>query len=124
MKLIYVAMAALAGLLYVVGDAFFKMRIQNHTEVGVLDIFKFWTLPTGVALGLIVAYGLGFFGKFLSIYPLKEVDISAYAPLVVVFAILLSAVAGVFFFKEQLSAVRALGIVFAVAAIYLLTLNT
>jgi multidrug transporter EmrE-like cation transporter len=123
MKLIYVAMAALAGLLYVVGDAFFKMRIQNHTEVGVLDIFKFWTLPAGVALGLIVAYGLGFFGKFLSIYPLKEVDISAYAPLVVVFAILLSAVAGVFFFKEQLSAVRALGIVFAVAAIYLLTLN-
>jgi len=124
MKLIYVAMAALAGLLYVVGDAFFKMRIQNHTEVGVLDIFKFWTLPAGVALGLIVAYGLGFFGKFLSIYPLKEVDISAYAPLVVVFAILLSAVAGVFFFKEQLSAVRALGVVFAVAAIYLLTLNT
>ena len=124
MKLIYIAMAALAGLLYVVGDAFFKMKIQNHMEVGVLDIFKFWTLPIGVALGLIVAYGLGFFGKFLSIYPLKEVDISAYAPLVVVFAILLSAVAGVFFFKEQLSAVRALGIVFAVAAIYLLTLNT
>ena len=124
MKLIYVAMAALAGLLYVVGDAFFKMKIQNHMEVGVLDIFKFWTLPAGVALGLIVAYGLGFFGKFLSIYPLKEVDISAYAPLVVVFAILLSAVAGVFFFKEQLSAVRALGVVFAVAAIYLLTLNT
>lgn len=124
MKPIYIAMAALAGLLYTVGDAFFKMKIQDNMDVGLLDIFKFWALPGGVALGLVVAYGFGFFGKFLSIYPLKEVDISAYAPLVVVFAIMFSAVAGVSFFNEQLTAVRAVGILLAVAAIYLLTLNS
>jgi|TARA_B100000959_G_C14925181_1_gene601217 multidrug transporter EmrE-like cation transporter len=124
MKLVYVLMAALAGLLYTIGDSFFKMKIQNHMEVGILDIFKFWTLPLGVVIGLIVAYGLGFFGKFLSIYPLKEVDISTYAPLVVVFAILLSALAGAFFFHEKFTYVKILGIILAVSAIYLLTLNT
>lgn len=120
MKSMYILMAALSGLLYTVGDAFYKMKIQDHADVGFFDFFRFWALPGGVILGLAVAYGFGVFGKFLSIYPLKEVDISVYAPMVVVFAVLVSAVVGVLFFDEQISSVRGVGILFALFAIYLL----
>lgn len=120
MKPIYIVMAALSGLLYTVGDAYFKMKIQNHGDVGFFDLFRVWALPAGVVLGLAVAYGFGIFGKFLSIYPLKEVDISAYAPMVVVFAILVSAGVGMLFFNEKITPIRAAGILLAIVSIYLL----
>lgn len=120
MKQIYIIMAALAGLVFAVGDAYFKMKVQNHADIGFFDFLRFWTLPTGVVLGLIVAYGFGVFGKFLSIYPLKEVDISIYAPMVVVFATLACVGVGILVLKEQLTYIRTIGIFLAFGAVYFL----
>ena len=120
MKPIYILMAVLCGLLFAVGDAYFKTKIQTHVDIGFFDFLKFWTLPGGVILGLAVAYGFGVFGKFLSIYPLKEVDISVYAPMVVVFATLACVGIGVLILKEQLTYIRIVGILLAFCAVYFL----
>jgi multidrug transporter EmrE-like cation transporter len=120
MKTEYILMAVVAGLCYCIGDAIFKYKFQVHQEIGFLNFLRFWSLPAGVLGALILAYGLSAFGKMITLYPLKEVEFSAFLPMVIVICILLVSITGIIFFNERLTTYRAFGILAAISAIYLL----
>jgi multidrug transporter EmrE-like cation transporter len=120
MKVEYIALAVIAGLCYCIGDAIFKYKFQVHQDIGFLDFLKFWSLPIGVLAALILAYGLSAFGKMATLYPLKEVEFSVFLPMVIIISVLFVSITGIIFFQEKLTVYRAIGIITAIFAIYLL----
>lgn len=120
MKTLYVAMAVFAAMLFVIGDSIWKYRFHGQSGIGFLDLVRFWSLPTKILAAMIISFALGGVAKLITLYPLKEAELSAFLPLVIIFTVLFATLSGVFVFREPFTAKKGLGILIAVFAIYLL----
>lgn len=119
MKDIYVAMAAFAGLLFVMGDTIWKYKFHG-SDISFLNLIRFWTLPAGILIAMIITYSLGGIAKLVTLYPLKEAELSAFIPMIIVFTVIFSTISGIMIFREELAAKKAVGILLAIFTIYLL----
>lgn len=120
MKTLYILMAVLAAFLFMVGDSIWKYRFHGQIHIGFLDLIRFWSLPTKVFVAMILSFLFGGIAKLVTLYPLKEVELSTFLPLVIIFTVLFITLSGVLIFKEPVSGKKAVGIMIALVAIYLL----
>ncbi len=120
MKTIYIAMAVLAAFLYMLGDSIWKYRFHGQNQINFFDMIKFWSLPTKIFIAMVLSFLFGGIAKLVTLYPLKEVELSTFLPLVIIFTILFITLSGVLIFKEPFHVRKALGIMIALVAIYLL----
>lgn len=120
MKTIYILMAVLAAFLFMVGDTIWKYRFHGQDHISFLDLVKFWSLPTTIFAAMVLSFLFGGIAKLVTLYPLKEVELSTFLPLVIIFTVLFITLSGMLIFKEPVGAKKAMGILIAVLAIYLL----
>lgn len=120
MKTLYVAMAVIAAFLFVTGDTIWKYRFHGQASIGFLDLVRFWSLPTKILVAMILSFIFGGIAKLVTLYPLKDADLSAFLPTVIVFTVLLLSLSGAIIFRETITTKKILGIVAAVFAVYLL----
>ena len=120
MKILYIAMAVIAAFLFVTGDTIWKYRFHGQSDIGFLNLVKFWSLPTKILVALILSFTFGGIAKLVTLYPLKETNLSAFLPIVIVFTILFLTLSGTIIFRETLTLKKILGIIAAVFAVYLL----
>jgi multidrug transporter EmrE-like cation transporter len=113
-------MAVLAAFLFMLGDSVWKYRFHGQNEIGFLDLVRFWSLPTKIFVAMVLSFFLGGIAKLVTLYPLKEAELSSFLPLVIVFTILFLTLSGAILFKEPVTTKKAMGIMIAVLAIYLL----
>jgi drug/metabolite transporter (DMT)-like permease len=120
LKTLYIAMAVFAALLFVIGDSIWKYRFHGRSEIGFFDLVRFWSLPTKILVAMILSFAFGGIAKLVTLYPLKEAELSAFLPMVIVFTVLFVTLSGIIVFREPVTAKKVLGILIAVFAIYLL----
>lgn len=120
MKGIYIAMAIAAALLFAIGDSFWKYRFHGHMNIGLLDLVKFWSLPTKILVAMLFSFLMGGIAKLITLYPLREAELSSFLPMVIIFAILFISLSGLLVFKEAFTTKKIIGIAIALLAIYLL----
>jgi drug/metabolite transporter (DMT)-like permease len=120
MKTLYVFMAVIAAFLFVTGDTIWKYRFHGQASIGFLDLVRFWSLPTKILIALILSFMFGGIAKLITLYPLKEANLSAFLPMVIVLTILFITLSGVIIFREAITMKKILGIVAAFLAVYLL----
>ncbi|MDI6654560.1 MAG: hypothetical protein QME59_01570 [Candidatus Hydrothermarchaeota archaeon] len=120
MKGIYIAMAMAAALLFTLGDSFWKYRFHGHMNIGFFELVKFWSLPTKILVAMLFSFLMGGLAKLITLYPLREADLSAFLPMVIIFSMLFISLSGLIIFKEDFTAKKIIGVAAALFAIYLL----
>lgn len=120
MKGIYIAMAITAALLFTLGDSFWKYRFHGHMNIGFFGLMKFWSLPTKILVAMLFSFIMGALAKLITLYPLREADLSAFLPLVIIFSMLFVSLSGLLVFKEAFTARKIAGVAAALLAVYLL----
>jgi len=120
LKGIYIAMAIAAALLFALGDSFWKYRFHGHMNIGLFDLVKFWSLPSKILAAMLFTFLMGGLAKLITLYPLREAELSAFLPMVIIFSMLFISLSGLVIFKEDFTAKKIIGITAALLAIYLL----
>lgn len=120
MKPLYIAMAVVAAFLFVTGDTIWKYRFHGQASIGFFDLVRFWSLPTKILVALILSFAFGGVAKLITLYPLKEADLSAFLPVVIILTVLFVTLSGMFVFREEVTSRKLFGVAAAVFAIYLL----
>jgi drug/metabolite transporter (DMT)-like permease len=120
MKPLYIVMAVIAAFLFVTGDTIWKYRFHGQSSIGFLDLVRFWSLPTKILVALILSFTFGGIAKLVTLYPLKEANLSTFLPMVIIFTVLFLTLSGVIFFREAITGKKIIGIAAAIFAVYLL----
>lgn len=120
MKGIYIAMAIAAALLFTLGDSFWKYRFHGHMNIGFFDLIRFWSLPTKMLVAMLFSFLMGGLAKLITLYPLREAELSVFLPMVIIFSILFVSFSGLLVFKEAFTARKIIGVAIALLAVYLL----
>lgn len=120
MKGIYIAMAIAAALLFTLGDSFWKYRFHGHMSIGFFDLVRFWSLPSKILAAMLFTFLMGGLAKLITLYPLREAELSAFLPMVIILSMLFISLSGLLVFREAFTAKKFLGIAAAIFAIYLL----